>query len=145
MKNDETKDRDPILKIPKRRFRRWRATVKILNYNQVEERPIRAQFTTNISYLRILRIFQVVQRAVFSLSGKDHTRRNKTKASARGELLNRNATAMAVLESPGDPQQLAPLPEDTQNQTPLSGPRPKPWRRPSPGLRVELARKAPHP
>lgn len=119
----------------------------------MEERTIRAQFTTNISYLRILRIFQVVQRAVFCLSTKDNTRRNTTKASAQDELLNSNATAMAVLglgarETPSEQRPLSntPLPEEVQNQTLPFGQRLKAWCRPSPGLHVELAEgKAPHP
>lgn len=119
----------------------------------MEERTIRAQFTTNISYLRILRIFQVVQRAVFCLSTKDNTRRNTAKASAQDELLNSNATAMAVLglrarETPSEQRPLSntPLPEEVQNQTLPFGQRLKAWCRPSPGLHVELAEgKAPHP
>lgn len=74
-----------------------------LTTTKVEERPIRAQFTTSKSYLRFLRIFKVMQRAVFSFSTKDSTPRNKKKASAQGVLLNRNTTAKpSGVWSPGE-------------------------------------------
>lgn len=78
----------------------------------MEEKPIRAQFTTNKSYLRFLRIFKVMQRAVFYFSTKDSTPRNKKKASAQGVLLNRNMTAM-----PSWGSELCPLPESSKSNS----------------------------